>query len=203
MLQAPSPSAAGRAIFALRRFVYPQKELCEFCRASLADQHAHLLEAANRTLYCVCRDCADVGGEKYLFVPPRKQKLGHFELSDAQWGAFQIPIDLAFLVRRADGRCEAHYPGPAGVIRAAVSTDAWIDLAVLNPVVADILAEVEALLIDRIAGRRNAYRVSIDHCYALAGIIRSHWRGLSGGGEVWDRIESYLAAADAPETGHA
>jgi hypothetical protein len=84
-----------------------------------------------------------------------------------------------------------------------MGADAWSDLAVLNPVIAGIPAEIEALLIDRIAGRRDAYRVSIDHCYALAGIIRSHWRGLSGGGEVWDRIESYLAAADAPETSNA
>jgi hypothetical protein len=53
--------------------------------------------------------------------------------------------------------------------------------------------DVEALLVNRTKRKREYYRVSIDHCFALAGLIRTRWRGLSGGGEVWDAISSYFA----------
>ena len=42
-------------------------------------------------------------------------------------------------------------------------------------------------------GVREYYRAPIDRCFALAGLIRTHWRGLSGGSAVWDNIEQYFA----------
>ena len=38
------------------------------------------------------------------------------------------------------------------------------------------------------------YLVPIDECYKLVGLIRSHWRGLSGGTEVWREIGAFFAA---------
>jgi hypothetical protein len=35
--------------------------------------------------------------------------------------------------------------------------------------------------------------VSIDHCYKLVGLLRTHWRGLSGGPEAWQMIERFFA----------
>ena len=32
----------------------------------------------------------------------------------------------------------------------------------------------------------------IDECYKLVGLIRTHWRGLSGGDEVWDEIARFF-----------
>ena len=38
------------------------------------------------------------------------------------------------------------------------------------------------------------YLVPIDECYKLVGLIRTHWRGLSGGTEVWREIGAFFAA---------
>jgi hypothetical protein len=34
--------------------------------------------------------------------------------------------------------------------------------------------------------------VPIDACYKLVGLIRLHWRGLSGGAEVWKEIAKFF-----------
>jgi len=34
----------------------------------------------------------------------------------------------------------------------------------------------------------------IDECYKLVGLIRAHWRGLSGGTEVWQEIGRFFEA---------
>jgi hypothetical protein len=39
---------------------------------------------------------------------------------------------------------------------------------------------------------RAYYLVSIDRCYELVGLIRSGWRGLSGGTEVWRTIDGFF-----------
>jgi hypothetical protein len=33
--------------------------------------------------------------------------------------------------------------------------------------------------------------VPIEDCYRLAGLIRMHWRGLTGGQEVWREIDGF------------
>jgi len=52
--------------------------------------------------------------------------------------------------------------------------------------------DVEALLVNRVNGARDFYRVSIDECYKLVGLIRLNWRGLSGGTEVWAEIARFF-----------
>jgi hypothetical protein len=32
----------------------------------------------------------------------------------------------------------------------------------------------------------------MDECYSLVGLIRMHWRGLSGGREVWEEIDRFF-----------
>lgn len=202
-------TAARPAVFVLRRFVYPPPERCELCRASLPTTHAHLLEVKNATLRCACDRCLkafDADNQEFRAVAPRKEKLSALRLSDADWDAFQIPIDLAFLVR-TDRGFRALYPGPAGLVQSAGDTLAWDGLVAVNAVLDQLIPEVEALAIDRVRGRRDAYLLSIDHCYALTGIIRSQWHGLSGGAAVWDAIDAYFAdtdrAAPTRRTGHA
>jgi hypothetical protein len=58
-------------------------------------------------------------------------------------------------------------------------------------------ADVEALLVNRVAYARGAaasayYVLPIDECYKLVGLIRSQWRGLSGGAEVWQAIGEFF-----------
>jgi hypothetical protein len=59
-------------------------------------------------------------------------------------------------------------------------------------VLTDLHPDVEALLVNRMNGAREYYLVSIDRCYALIGLMRKHWRGLSGGAEVWESVQDYF-----------
>ena len=45
------------------------------------------------------------------------------------------------------------------------------------------------------AGRAQAeyYIAPIDECYKLVGLIRTNWKGLSGGTEVWTEIGRFFA----------
>jgi hypothetical protein len=57
--------------------------------------------------------------------------------------------------------------------------------------------DVEALLVNRVGRARGFsndeyYIVPIDECYKLVGLIRAHWRGLSGGPEVWEEIAAFF-----------
>lgn len=199
-----------RGVRALRRFVSPPVERCEFCRARIAEDHPHLIDTAGRDMVCACRDCAASvtarGDRRYRHVQPRGVLLRDFNLTDAEWAAFQIPIDLAFIFRLAERDAPlALYPGPAGATQSWLNRDLWADLTAKNPVLLEFAPDVEALLIDRTKGRRDCYRVSADHCYALIGLMRTHWRGLSGGAEAWAAIDDYfkrLAGAPAPGRRH-
>ena len=57
----------------------------------------------------------------------------------------------------------------------------------------DLEPDVEALLVNRVGGARDYFRVGIDECYKLVGVIRTKWRGLSGGQDVWDEIGRLFA----------
>jgi hypothetical protein len=59
--------------------------------------------------------------------------------------------------------------------------------------------DVEGLLVNRIARAREAgvapehFIAPIDECFKLAGLIRTNWRGLSGGEEAWKEIGRFFA----------
>lgn len=200
---------AGNWVSLVRRFVAtPARERCEFCSAALPAEHSHLIELASRHILCACEACASALGlsERFRAIRPRADALLGFQLSDAQWDSLQIPIDMVFLFRSAAGeRPVAIYPGPAGPMESALSFDAWSHLVAANPTLREMIPDIEALLVNRTEGAREYYRVSIDRCYALVGIIRTHWHGLSGGAEAWEAINSFFvalrAAANAPVGG--
>jgi hypothetical protein len=79
-----------------------------------------------------------------------------------------------------------------GATESALELEAWEELVAANPVLASLEADVEALLVNRARGAREHYVVPVDDCYRLAGLIRMHWKGLSGGKEVWERIEAFF-----------
>jgi hypothetical protein len=96
----------------------------------------------------------------------------------------------------------ALFPGPAGATRAQLNGEAWAALARSHSLLQELEPAAEALLVNRSAGRRDHYRVSTDHCYALAGLLRTRWRGLAGGEEAWAAIDDYFADLErtaAPE----
>ena len=60
---------------------------------------------------------------------------------------------------------------------------------------AQLEPDVEALLVNRARGAREHWLVPIDDCYGLVGLIRTRWRGLTGGKEVWEEIGRFFDGA--------
>lgn len=115
-------------------------------------------------------------------------------MTDAEWESLRIPIGLAFFVQSsAAGRVTALYPGPAGPTESLLGLEAWSGIAARNAAVQAMEPDVEALLVNRVGNARDHYVAPIDRCYELAGLIRVHWHGLSGGDEVWREIDGFFA----------
>ena len=197
----PSPEApTPTALPYLRRFVRKRavRERCELCDAELAAEHSHLLELATRELACACEACAILfsgqAGTRYRRVPRRSRFLPDFRLSDEAWGGLQLPINLAFFVNSTpEGRVVALFPSPAGATESHLTPEAWRELVAENPVLGTFEPDVEALLVNRMSAAGDCYRAGIDQCYKLVGLIRTHWRGLSGGSEAWEEIGRFFA----------
>lgn len=178
-----------------------EQEFCELCAAPIASHHAHLVEPGRGRMLCVCSGCALLlghsGDGRFRAVPQRGSILDNFRLDDAEWDSLGIPIGLAFFFNSTpQGRVLAFYPGSAGPTESLLPLDTWAQLVADNPVLADFAPDVEALLVNRIKGVRDYYRAPIDRCYALAGLIRSRWRGVSGGPEAWRAIAAFFAELD-------
>jgi len=178
------------------------RENCALCGAGLAAEHPHLLEPATRRLACACEACAllftDRAGARYRRVPRGVRLLADFRLTDAAWDRLGLPIDLAFFLHNTAARgVIALYPSPAGATESLVSPEAWDALAEENPVLRELEPDVEALLVNRVGGARDYLRVGVDECYKLVGLIRTRWRGLSGGHEVWEEIRGHFAGLKA------
>ena len=181
----------------VRHFVRPPDAArCELCGAAVPEEHGHLVDIAERRLLCACPRCtvaATASAGPYRRLPGRALRLGDFRLSDGEWDSLQIPIGLAFIFHSTPlGRPMALYPGPAGATESVLGLEGWTELVNNNPALAGLQADVEALLIDRTEGRRDYYLVPIDRCYALVGLLRKQWRGLSGGNEAWLAIGQFF-----------
>jgi hypothetical protein len=196
----------------LRRFVRERApaERCELCSAALAERHAHLIDTMTRKVTCSCEPCAILftsdAATKYRRIPRRMRSLPHFRLADGQWDALMIPINLAFFFHSTPaGRVVALYPSPAGPTESLLELEAWDEIVSENPVLAGMEPDVEALLVNRIGIARDValaeyYIAPIDECFKLVGLIRSHWRGLSGGAEVWEEIGRFFGELKARAT---
>jgi Family of unknown function (DUF5947) len=192
-------------VAALRTFSQPPAtSLCELCGEPLGTVHPHLLDMEPQELRCCCRACALLFGNqqdaRYRRVPERVSWLPEFRLSDEQWDALAIPIGIAFFYRdSAAQRVVAMYPGAAGAMQSSLDLGAWDRLVADNRVLDTLMPDVEALLVNRVEGTREYYRVPIDQCYALAGVIRARWRGVSGGVDAWRAINACFASLKAGE----
>jgi hypothetical protein len=194
---------APSALASLRRFMQPRavRERCELCSAVLADEHNHLVELATRRLCCACDACAILfsdGTLKYRRVPRRIERLTEFQLTEVQWNGLGLPINLAFFLHSTPaGRVVALYPSPGGATEALPPADAWQEIVDTNPILRNLEPDVEVLLVNRLGQNADHYRVGIDVCYKLTGLIRTHWRGLSGGTAVWGEIARFFSDLDA------
>jgi hypothetical protein len=195
VLQAVESPGARLRQFAERRTAV---ERCDLCGRELATEHEHVLDPAAHRLVCACGPCAvlfvgtDESARKR--VPKRVRLLADFRMTDAQWDALRLPINLAFFVRSTPrGRTIACYPSPAGATESLLSLESWEDIVGANPILARLEPDVEALLVYRIGEAADYFVAPIDHCYRLVGLIRMRWTGFSGGTEVWKEITSFFA----------
>jgi hypothetical protein len=180
-------------------------ERCDLCAAPIAPEHRHLLDVGAREVMCACRACAllfdraaaGAGGRHYRLVPDRRLRVDDLELDDVAWADLRLPVDLAFFFASTPAeRVQAFYPGPMGATESLLGLETWRSLEEANPVLATLEPDVEALLVNRARGARAHFIVPISDCYELAGLIRTRWRGLTGGREVWTEIGRFFDALD-------
>jgi Family of unknown function (DUF5947) len=171
-------------------------ERCELCALPLADEHAHLFERERRTIVCACAACAmlfsTIEAARYGRIRPSVRRFAGLVIDDATWSALGIPVGLAFLTRTASGDVLAAYPGPGGGTTSMVDRDAWSAVVTRYPALNELEPDLEAWLINRLAAEPQHYRVSVDHCYRLAGLMRSRWKGISGGPDVAAAIVEFF-----------
>ncbi|MCO5992977.1 DUF5947 family protein [Actinoallomurus rhizosphaericola] len=184
---------------ALRRAIHRaaadgrSEDLCELCARPAPPDHRHLLDLRTQEPRCVCYACSvlfqrdGAGQGHYRLIPDRRVRLRAF--SPASVG---VPVGLAFFVRRPDGRVLAHYPSPAGATRWEVDPETWEAAVRDTDGLSDLATDVEALLVNTVRGRSEAWLVPIDDCHRLVAIVRRHWRGMSGGEVVWTEIERFF-----------
>lgn len=183
--------------FARRRASAEQEEHCELCSAPLSPIHQHLLDPKTRQISCACDGCVILfcgqEGAHFLRIPRRIRRLVDFRMTDLQWESLMIPISLAFFYRdTAAARVLAMYPSPAGATESLLSLESWEEIVAQNKALQSLEPDVEAFLVNRIGTSTEYFIVPIDECYRLVGLIRMHWRGLSGGPEVWKEIQQFF-----------
>jgi len=199
-----TPTRSDNPLGSLRQFVRKKSavETCELCSQRLDSEHLHLLDLQSRKLLCSCGGCALLftsrSNARYRRVPRQIKKLSDFRMSDDEWEALLIPINMAFFIRSTlSGGVAALYPSPAGATESLLPKDGWARIVGSNPVLNEMETDVEALLVNRLlyaqgTGAAEYFISPIDECYRLTGLIRMHWRGLSGGTEVWQKINGFF-----------
>jgi hypothetical protein len=167
------------------------------CSNGLMPDHPHLIDPTTRQIICACQACSILfsGGanQKYRRIPNRVRNLLDFQMTDGQWDSLLIPIGLAFFFNSSvTNRVIALYPSPAGATESLLDLDSWQEVVRNNPVLTSLEPDTEALLVNRVANASEYFAVPIDECFKLVGLIRTNWRGLSGGSEVWEKIAEFF-----------
>jgi hypothetical protein len=184
----------------LRRFARPRitPKRCELCSVGVATEHRHLLEISSGQIVCACDSCAlrfqSVLDGRFRLIPRDVHSLPGINLTDIEWESLALPIDLAFFFYSTPAnKMKAMYPSPAGATESLLPLKAWDSLVANNIALARIEPDVEALLVNRAGIKREYYLAPIDVCFELVGLIRVHWRGLSGGEIVWGEIDKFFS----------
>jgi uncharacterized protein DUF5947 len=178
-------------------------ERCELCGAPIAPEHRHLLDVAKRELMCTCQACSVLfasdaaSAGHYRLVGDRRLRIDELELDDVAWEELRLPVEMAFFFHNsAVGRVQAFYPSPMGPTESLLGLEAWTALEDANPVLRTLVPDVEALLVNRVRGARGHWIVPISECYSLVGLIRTRWRGFTGGVELWKEIGRFFEELD-------
>ena len=210
MTAANDPAAAARRAQALTRMRdlartgggrpdgtprEPPAERCDLCRTSLPDDHRHMLHLVDRRIVCTCEACWALhsGDAEYRPTGMRELWLPGFQCDEETWAGFQIPIGLAFFMRSTvTDSVVAFYPSPAGATESELALESWERLVAANPVLEQLDADAEALVVNRMAQPAEYAILPIDRCYELVGLIKSRWEGISGGSAIAQAVPEYF-----------
>jgi hypothetical protein len=191
----------------LRRVMAPRErkapgERCEMCGEDI-ERHSHVANLAEHRLLCTCRGCyllftaRGAGGLRMRAVPEDYRLVHDFAFSQEQWDELAVPVDLVFVFKQTQSdesrQLVCCYPSPAGATESELDLSAWDDIVAANASLADVEADVEAVLMRR--DRENgfvSFVVPIDACYELVGVVRQYWSGFQGGTEVWLHIDEFF-----------
>jgi hypothetical protein len=182
-----APQAESESVKALVR--------CDLCGTTIAEDHRHLLQLAERQIVCSCEACWAMRAAEgdYRPVGNRTVWLDDLQLPDELWASFQIPIGLAFFMGSTVTSCVvAMYPSPGGATESQLHFESWARMIALNPVLAGLEPDVEGLIVNRLAHPPIHVIAPIDHCYALTGTIKTHWEGISGGDGVEQAVAGFF-----------
>ncbi len=183
------------------------EERCDLCGEPIPPGHRHLLDLETRQVSCACRPCSllfdrpAAGGGHWRLIPDGSYRLVDFQLDEATWDDLRIPVEMAFFFRSSSEegtdspggeRVRAFYPSPMGPTESLLGLEAWTELEQANPVLRELQPDTEALLVNRSRGARQYFLVPIDECYRLVGLIRTNWRGFTGGKRVWEEIGRFF-----------
>ncbi len=193
------PVVSSSLISKLRKISSPKPqaevERCGFCGTVLSPDHRHLVDLPAMKFICSCEMCMIINGENGRFtpLPQRCVQLNNFNMSDALWSDFLIPVNMAFFVKSEIKKgTVAYYPAPTGATESKLKMEAWNNLMEINPILTDMAPDLEALLVNRLGDEGQYYLVPIDSCYKLIGMIRMAWKGIFGGKEVNDIINQFF-----------
>ncbi|MEA2273679.1 MAG: hypothetical protein QOI98_2387 [Solirubrobacteraceae bacterium] len=170
-------------------------ERCDLCQTTVPEDHRHLLNLYERQISCVCESCWGLrsGDPEFRPTGTRTLWLEGFQLPDELWASFQIPIGLAFFMHSSVTDCVvAMYPSPAGATESELHFEAWRELVELNPILTELDADGEGLIVNRMADTPMYAIAPIDRCYMLVGLVKASWEGISGGRGVEEAIARYF-----------
>lgn len=191
----------------LRKIAVPPpeepKEYCNFCKAELSSDHRHLVDICAMRFMCTCDMCMIVQAVKgnYKPLPQRYLQLNSFKMSEELWSDFLIPVNMAFFVLKSNQNgAVAFYPAPTGATESKLKMEPWNEMTALNPVLNELMPDLEALLMNRLDATDKYFIVPIDSCYKLIGMIRTSWKGIHGGSEVNDIINKFFVELEQKST---
>lgn len=176
----------------------PDLATCELCGLVIPDRHRHVYEPATRAVLCACQACSIlfVPGNpdaRFRTVPDRVLADPQFTMDEQQWATVGVPVGLVVFVRRA-GQIVACYPGPAGVTETELAPQAWNAIVAATSLASRLEDDVEGLLIHRDRGHVHAdcFLIPITAAYELTGMLRTTWRGFSGGAEARSALAAFV-----------
>jgi hypothetical protein len=174
----------------------PPAERCDRGTTTLPDDHRHMLHLVDRRIVCTCEACWALrsGDAEYRPTGMRELWLTAFDCDEETWAGFQIPIGLAFFMRSTvTDSVVAFYPSPAGATESELALESWERLVASNPVLEQLDADAEALVVNRMSEPAEYVILPIDRCYELVGLIKSRWEGISGGSAIEQAVPEFFA----------